>query len=330
MPARLIVGAVVLLVLAAGAAHASGDPYQAQADTVPCPTAPPGWFNPPTSQGGRNVLTPLSALTSPDGLTEYFAAPVVEIDCDYRTTSGKDLQVSVRYALPIDLNPWSDFYIGCTVTGHPEASSTVSQPFDEKSGVYRIVASKSWSLATFIDDLHQLTPADVPHFEAMTKELLKGVQPLAHNCGLPGHNGPVAVKSLWSFSFNAHVKSGGVTSSGSTSGSFVTSASPNGSTTGVISGLNAPNFRLRLTGGGSARWLAIHIGTPLSFSHSYGSVLRTQVVVLASSDSGCRAGSKGTLLLATPLLGLPTVKVSVCGHSYLEGKGSVRATILSV
>jgi hypothetical protein len=331
MRAGLFLGAVLVLALAAGAAHASVDPYLDQANAVvPCPTAPPGWTNPPASEGGRNVLTPLSSLTSPDGLTEYFAAPVVEVDCYYRTASGKDLEVSVRYALPIDLNPWSDFDIGCTVTGHPEAASTVSQPFDSRTGVYRKVGVKSWSLATFIDALHALTPANVPRFVTVANEMFKDAQPLAHNCSLPGNNGPVGVKSIWQFSFDVNVTSGGVTSSGSASGSFATTPSANGTSTGAITGLKASNFRLRVTAGGRTQSLAIHVAAPLGFSHSYGSQLSTQIVVLASNLSGCRTGSTGTLLVTTPMLASPTVKLTVCGHSYLNGKGSVKATILSV
>ena len=331
MRAGLFLGAVLVLALAAGTAHASTDPYLDQANAaVPCPTAPPGWTNDPASEGGRTVLTPLTALTSPDGLTEYLAAPVVEIDCYYQTASRKGLEVSVRYALPIDLNPWDDFDIGCTETGHPEAASTVSQAFNSRTGVYRIVAVKSWSLATFVDGLHELTPTDVPRFVAMANEMLKAAQPLAHNCSLPGNHGPVAVKSIWQFSFDANVTSGGVRSSGSTSGSFATSPSPSGTTTGAITGLNASNFRLRVTAGGKTRSLSIHVAAPLAFSHSFGSQLATQIVVLASNDAGCPTGSKGTLSVTTPMLTSPTVKLSVCGHTYLDGKGSVKATILSV
>ena len=60
---------------------------------------------------------------SPDQTT-FFGSPVAQLDCSYRTSDGKYLDVFVRYALPIDLNPWNDFYIGCTVTGHPQSTET--------------------------------------------------------------------------------------------------------------------------------------------------------------------------------------------------------------
>ncbi len=326
----LVLSVLVLLAVGAGAAHASGDPYKDQADTVPCPRAPSGWFNPPASEGGRSVLTPLSTLNSPDGLDAYSAAPAVEIDCNYRTAGGKDLEVSVRYALPIDLNPWNDFDIGCTEVAHPEAVSTASERWNDRVRVYRIVGMKSWSLATFIDNLHQLSSADVPRFEAMANELLKGVQSFAHNCSLPGNHGPVAVKSLWTFSFDAHVTSAGIASSADTTGSFTTSPTADGSSIGAIGDLNATDFRLRMSQGGHTSWISIHIAAPIGFEHSYGSELRARIVVLGSSEPGCRSGSTGTLFLATPLLAPPTVRITICGHSYLSGKGSVSATIASV
>jgi hypothetical protein len=329
MRAWLIVVVLSVLLLSVATAGASADPYRDQAARVPCPAAPPGWFNPPASEGGRTVLTPLTAISAPDGLTELSAAPAVEIDCDYRTTSGKDVQVRVRYALPIDLNPWNDFDIGCTVTGHPQAVSTAAQAWTDRARVYRVVGAKSWSLATFIDDLGQLDNADVPHFEAMTNAMLEAVQPFAHNCGLPGNSGPVDVRSIWTFSFDVRTTSGGVTSRGSATGSFVTTPSPTGGP-GAISNLLATNFHLVIASGGTTHWLALHVGAPIEFRHGYGSLLRAQVSVIDSTAAGCRTGSTGTLLVSVPYLTPPLVSVSVCGHTYLDGKGRVRAAIKTV
>ena len=111
-----------MLVVSVGTATASTDPYRDQAERIACPSAPPGWTHPPESEGGRSILTPLTAVAQPDDPTELFGAPVVQVTCIYRA-AAEHLQVSVRYALPIDLNPWNDFYIGCTVTNHPEVVS---------------------------------------------------------------------------------------------------------------------------------------------------------------------------------------------------------------
>jgi hypothetical protein len=326
MRARFTVGAIVVLfAFGAGIVHAAGDPYAVQADKVSCPTPPKGWSNVPSA---RSVLTPNTI--SPDGnLILYFAAPIVEIVCVYRTPAGKDMDLRVRYDLPIDVNPWNDFDIGCTSTHPPAAPSIAAKAWNDRQRVYRIIGVHTWSLATFIDNLKQLKPTDVPRFETMAKLMLKGVQPFAHGCSLAGGGKAVAVKSLWTFSFDAHGTSGGVTSTGSTSGSFSTAVGPDG-TAGAISNLSAPNFQLRATGHGKSTVLSIRLGSPIAFSHGYGAALKTQVVVAASNDAACKTGSKGTLLVSTPYLSSPTVKLEVCGHSYLDGKGSVTAFIKSV
>lgn len=330
MRACAIVGVLSVFVVSVGTASASPDPYRDQAETIPCPSAPPGWYNPSESQGGRYILTPSTAVEQTDDPTVIFGAPIVQIDCNYRTTGGKALEVSVRYALPIDLNPWNDFYIGCTVTGRPQAASTAAHAWSDRDRVYRVVGAKSWSLATFVDYLGQLEKDDVPRFEAVTDTMLKAAQPFAHGCTLAGNGGPVDVKSIWTFSFVAQTTSGGVTSSGRSSGSFVTTADPSGSGAGTISNLFATNFRLGVTTKGNTRSLTIRVGAPIEFRHRYGSLLRAHVVVIASNDAGCRTGSTGTLLVSLQDLTPALVRVQVCGHSYLDGKGQVNVRIQPV
>jgi hypothetical protein len=235
--------------------------------------------------------------------------------------------VSVRYALPIDINPWNDFYIGCAGTGRPQPLSTAAQAWNDRNRVYRVVGAKTWSLATFVDDLRELGTNDVPRFEAMTNAMLKAAQPFAHNCKLAGNGGPVDLTSLWTFSFDVQTTSAGVTSSASSSGSFATTANTSGGAVGTIRDLRAADFRLELTGRGKRRWLTIHVVAPIEFQHRYGSLLRAQLAVTASSDAGCRKGSSGTLLVSLQDLTPPRVVVQICGHAYLDGKGSVRARI---
>jgi hypothetical protein len=330
MRALLIVGVLSMLVLSAGTAGASMDPYRDQAETIACPSAPAGWFNPPESEGGRSILTPLTAVAQTDDPTVLFGAPVVQVGCNYRTTGGSELQVSVRYALPIDLNPWNDFYIGCSVTGHPVSVATAPHAWNDRERVYRVVGAKTWSLATFVDDLRALRKEDVPRFEAMTNTMLKAAQPFAHDCKLAGNGAPVDLKSIWTFSFDVQATKAGVMSSARSSGSFVTTASPSGSGVGAISNLRATDFRLRMTSKGKTRSLTMHVGAPIAFNHGYGTLLRTQLVVVASNDAGCRKGSTGTLLVSLQSLTPPRVVVQVCGHTYLDGTGRVRARIQTV
>src|SRR6266702_5771800 len=89
MRARFIVGVLSVLVFIAVAVSASADPYRDQAETILCPSAPPGWFNPPESAGGRFVLTPLTAVAQTDDPTVLFGAPLVQLNCIYQTTGGK-------------------------------------------------------------------------------------------------------------------------------------------------------------------------------------------------------------------------------------------------
>jgi hypothetical protein len=326
----LILG--VLFVLAAGAAtaRASGDPYADQADRIPCPTAPSGWYLPAVEAGGRTVLTPLTAVAGgPSDPTIFFGAPVVQVDCHYRTQAGKDLDVAVRYVLPMDLNPWNDFYIGCTSTGHPQNAATSAKTWNVTDRIYRIVGSKTWSLATFIDDLKQLAPADVPRFEAIARTMLADAQPLAHNCKLAGNGKPTDVKALWTFSFDAKTTQAGVTSSGGTTGSFQTTPEDS-SAAGTIGNLQANDFRLKVSGKGKNGSLEIHVGTPIDFHHGYGAVLRAHIIVLASNEDGCANGATGQLRVSVQYLTAPSVAVQICGHTYLAGKGSVRAQMKTV
>jgi hypothetical protein len=326
----VIAGVLAVLLVAVGTAHASTDPYKDQAETIPCPAGPPGWTNPPESQGGRNILTPLTVISSIGEPTYVFAAPVVELDCIYRTAAGRDLQVSVRYALPIDLNPYNDFYVGCTVTGHPQSVATAAHAWDDRDRIYRVIGAKTWSLATFIDNLKQLTPSEVPRFEEITRDMLKAAQPFAHNCKLAGNGAPVGIQSLWRFLFKVKTTSGGVTSTAETSGSFATTANPSGGPGGAISNLRATDFRLELTGHGKARTMRIHVGAPIEFRHGHGATLMAHVVVTASTDSGCGKGSTGTLSLSVATLTPSRVALQVCGQTYLDGKGQVTASMQTV
>jgi hypothetical protein len=326
----MLVGVVLCLLVAGGVAAASQDPYRDQAEHVPCPTAPPGWTDPAESAGSRTILTPLTAIVQPEDPTMFFGTPAVQVDCDYRTSSGKNLDVLVRYALPIDLNPWNDFYIGCTVTGHPQSVATAAHAWNDRDRIYRVVGAKTWSLATFIDDLKVLGPSDVPRFEAIANKLLESAQPYAHNCKLAGNGSPVEIRSIWTFSFDATTSDGGVTSSGRTTGSFTTTPDASGGAIGAITNLFADNFPIRVKSGGKTSSLTIHVAGPISFQHRYGSILKAHVVVLASTMPGCVKGSTGTMLLSIQYLSEPRVGVTVCGHTYLNGKGQVTAQMKTV
>jgi len=330
MRTRVALGALAVFFSCVASSGASSDPYRDQAETIACPAAPAGWFNPPENAGGRSILTPLTMVEQTDDPSVIVGAPIVQVDCHYRTAAGKDLQVSVRYALPIDLNPWNDFYIGCTATGRPQAPSTAAHAWNARERVYRVVGGKTWSLATFIDDLNALRAGDVPRFESVTRRMLTSAQPFAHNCKLAGKGRPVDIESIWIFSFDIRTTSAGITSSGRSSGSFVARATTSGTGSLTVNSLHATDFRLSLRGKGKPRWLALHIRAPVEFRRGYGSILRTNVVVTGSTDGACRKGSTGTLLVSHPYLSSTRVVVRICGHTYLDGAGRVSARMQPV
>lgn len=325
-----LIAVVLLMFVTAGTAFGSTDPYRDQAETIPCPVPPAGWTNPAESDGGRVILTPLTPVSSALDPTLEFGAPIVQLDCLYKTASSKILNMYVRYALPIDLNPWNDFYVGCTSTHRPQPIATRAKAWNGRDRVYRVVGANTWSLATFIDDLGQIEPNQVKRFEAMARAMLAAAQPFAHNCKLAGNGAPVDLKSIWTFSFDAKTTSAGVTSSASDSGSFDTTANPYGGNVGAISNLVAADFRLTIKGKRKAESVGLRVGAPIEFRHSYGSLLRIQLRVTASNDASCRTGSAGTLLVSLQQLTPPQVVVQVCGHTYLHGTGSVRARIQTV
>jgi hypothetical protein len=330
MRACVVLGVLSALFLTASSAGASDDPYRDQAERITCPSAPPGWIKPGENEGGKSILTPLTAVEQTDDPSVIVGAPVVQVDCHYRTAAGRDMQLSVRYALPIDLNPYNDFYVGCTTTGHPQSVATAAHPWNDRERVFRVVGAKTWSLATFIDALGFLHGQDVPRFEAMTKAMLNAAQPFAHDCKLSGNGAPVRIKTIWTFNFSAKTTSGGVTSSAASSGSFVTTASSTSTAAGAISNLQVSDFRLKVSGSGKTRWFGIRVGDPIEFRHGYGTILRADAFVTGSTDTACRKGSKGSLTISLQPLTPASVAVQVCGHTYLNGKGAVSAVIKTV
>ena len=157
--------------------------------------------------------------------------------CVYRAAGGKDLQVSVRYALPIDINPWNDFYIGCTVTATRRSSRPARTPgtttiASTESSARRPGASPRSSTTSGV-----LRKDDVPRFEAMTKAMLKAAQPFAHDCKLAGNGGPVDLKSIWIFSFDVQTTTRGCHEQRPDQRLLRHHREPSGSAVGTISNL---------------------------------------------------------------------------------------------
>ena len=240
-----------------------------------------GWLvKPLRERRGRTILTPLTPLASGLDPTVLFGAPIVEVACYYRTADGKDLEVTVRYALPIDINPWNDFYVGCTALGRQQPVATQAKAWNNRDRVYRVVGANTWSLATFVDDLGELGTNDVPRFEAITNAMLRAAQPFAHDCKLAGSGGPVELTSLWSFSFDRRRRARELRA---VPEQRLGHHHRNHAGERDRNDPRPPRHRLppQAHRKGKTRWLTIHVGAPIEFQHSYGSLLRTQLSVTA-------------------------------------------------
>jgi hypothetical protein len=246
----------------------------------------------------------------------------VNVDCTYWTHQGGRLTVSVRYALPSDFNPYADFYIGCNTNTMGLDSPTGPFLWDSTHRTYRVLSSKSWSYATFYDAYAQLQGGEVGTFEGITRQLLKDAEPIAHGCTL--NLGPTAPTTLWTFGFDATVTNNGLTTTGGTSGSFITKPNDNGGV-GELGSLKAQDIVLKMTRGSqSAGSVTLRITQPVSFAYSYGAYFKALVQVKSSSFSPCAVGAMGTLTVSSSL---SRATLQVCHRAMLDGTGRTNANV---
>jgi hypothetical protein len=318
--AKILVGVIA----AAGliwAAPALGVPPNASG--IQCPSAPSGWMNPP-GEGGRLVQSPDPSDATQDGFEP--GTDQVRITCSYFKNDNR-MSVAVAYALPIDFNPWWDFDFGCTSVNHtPGYLPITGFPWDTQHRIYFTIDSTAWSYAMFEDPYDLLSQSDVSPFEKIAQNLLSSTQPAAHNCTLPGGGGPVAAQAPWTFFFGFTATNNGVTTTGSSRGSFFTAPTSNDET-GIIGGLHASNISLtEATKGSTAtQQVTIHVGAPISFRSYYLNTLKAAISVLRSSDPTCPTGSTGTLTVTSGPT--PTVGLAICGGNLLQGTLSVNVQI---
>jgi hypothetical protein len=306
------------------------DPDVAGAATIACPSGPPGW--PLGGSGwatlgggvnGRFVLTPRTVLVGPD-MTIAVGGTQVQVECNYQA-GGREVDhivVLVRYALPRSFNPYADFYIGCKTNRMGIGGPTGPKPWDTKDRTYRVVSDKSWSYATFIDSYALLKSNEAAAFSAIARTLLKSAEPVAHDCKLAlVETGP---QNLWSFSFNANVKSKGLTTTGGTSGTFMTRPNEQGGT-GQLGQLRAEPIVLKIRKGSKVVGnVTLLVTQPLSFKYAYGYELRAEVKVAATTYPPCKKGATGTLMVSTNTGG---ATLQVCGRNVIQGTGSTGARI---
>jgi hypothetical protein len=232
------------------------------------------------------------------------------------------LIVLVRYALPKSFNPYADFFIGCKTNRMGIGGPTGPKPWDTKDRTYRVLSEKSWSYATFIDSYAELKGEEPAAFAAIARTLLKRAEPIAHDCKLALV--PTAPQKYWIFGFDARVKSNGLTTTGGTSGSFMTRPNEQGGT-GELGQLKARKIVLRIREGqklvGS---VTLRVTQPLSFEHSYGAELRARVKVTATTYAPCNKGATGTLMISTRT---GTASLQICDRNMIQGTGNTNARI---
>jgi hypothetical protein len=310
-------------------ASASSDPYADAASVIACPPGPAGWSVPATP-GGRVVEDPLTP--NPVSPRQLWGGDQFNLDCNYQTSTGGRLKLTVRYALPtIAFNPVSDFDFGCTASHSPVAGANATVLWNTKTRLYRVVSSKAWVYATFTDPYRQLSSSNVTVFESATRQMLAHAQPLAHKC--PITLAPQALVTLWTYGFNARIANNGLTTTGTFSGTFLATSQPAGGL-GAVSQLRAPDFGLQVTNGSTSLG-SVAVG--LSQPQFQNGVFTAQVAIGAASTyppcawktqtPGPNGGTIVTQVANQPTGTLTinanqgTVTLQACGQDLLAGTG---------
>lgn len=260
---------------------------------IECPPAPGGW-----KPAAAEPKTVWDAKTS----ARFAGLQQVAVNCNYDTTTGKHIEVTVTYALPTDLNPNADFYFGCG-NGNTAWTSTQRK--------FYVASGGQWAFATFGDPLRQIDDSEARRFEGVTRELLRNTEGYGHPCVLKVT--PTALTSEFTFSF----ATGGTKGHGtfSTRGSLTR----NGSDPIVVA--HVPDISVAANGSTHAIKVRIqhgidyHVPQPTPANGK----IRLAVKVIASKIASCRKGDQGTLTITDA----PSVTLTVCGQTLLAGKASV-------
>ena len=203
----------------------------------------------------------------------------------------------------------------------PEPPGFLPKPWDNTERLYRVLSPTSWSYATFYDAYARLQCNEVGAFEAITRTMLKSAEPVAHNCNLAL---TATAPTLWTFGFDAKVTNNGLTTTGSTTGTFVTRPNENGGI-GSLTQLKASNIVGKVSHGSKqVGAVTIRVTQPVSFKFSYGAALRALVQVSSSTYAPCHTGPTGTLTVST---NTRTATLQVCHRNLIEGTGNTNAHI---
>jgi hypothetical protein len=289
------IGALVLVAVAAPAASARSsvkDP-----NSIACPAAPAGWDSSPVR---KDVATPQSV---PEPAAEEHLATggnQVTISCTYFASLVKQVTLRVSYALPTDINPVTDFYFGCGGGG---------LPWNDSDRVYRVPALEQWANASLIDLLGAVPAANVPTFEALTRQLLQNAAGYGHPCVTVSK--PTALTSRYSFDIRV--------AGGNLKSVFWTSESQAKGGVQPVVQADVSTTLLKVKAAGKMRTLAIKLTRGIDYRptrfHTADTV-RYAVKVVGTRVPGCKRGATGTLTISNR----PSLLLQVCGQSFLQNE----------
>ena len=118
--------------------------------------------------------------------------------------------------------------------------------------------------------------------------------------------------------------SGGLTTTGGTTGTFMTTPDQSGGI-GSLGQLKASDIVVKVARGSKQLGaVTIHVTQPVSFKYAYGAALRALVQVSSSTYAPCHVGATGTLIVST---NTQTASLQVCHRNLIQGTGSTNAHI---
>jgi hypothetical protein len=263
--------------------------------TIQCPSPPAGWSRPPVS---KSVSTPENTNPGYGGNYEQVGAGGnnATVNCVYHDTSAKQVNVILSFALPTDLNPFNDFFFGC---------SKGDVGWNNTGRVYRIASADQWAIATLMDPSRYMSPGDVPKFEAIARRLLQNGNGYGHSCSLVLR--PTQILSRYFFD----IRVGGT----NLSASFWTPSSPEKGNLYVITKVTPATAAMSVDTSSGTRVLAVKLTHGIDYRLATARTplqARFGIRLTSSTVAGCGRGATGTLAIAAPL----SVTITACGRVF--------------
>lgn len=265
-----------------------------------CPSPPAGWKEPPGADSqGNSLAKVVIASGNPDGT----GGDRTEIACNYYSDARR-VSITVTYALPTDPNPVADFYFGC---------SKALTAWTATRRMFVAISVNRWAVVAFSDPGRSLRESDVPGFEQAAHVLLRNAEQYAHTCAVKPEATPVSFE--YQYKFSAPGTSG--------SGFLWARTDPNTLEDTVVK-VGPETFSVAARVGGKRAVLSFSVIRGTAFRPARpGSAaeLALKVRVIRSSAPACSVGRVGSLIMTGDPA--PSVRLAVCGHTFLRGRAHV-------